>query len=99
MDVLIDVGGEYATASNRFDHHQREFAEVFGHGFGTKLSSAGLVYKHFGKQIIASALVVKVAAQRLMQHATTLLLTRAGQHTCMYERLHCMLHVIFCHRP
>lgn len=41
------------TATLRFDHHQREFADVFGHGFSTRLSSAGLVYKHFGKDVIA----------------------------------------------
>lgn len=39
----------------RYDHHQRGFTEVFGHGFSTKLSSAGLVYKHFGRDIVAEA--------------------------------------------
>lgn len=43
--VVIDVGAEYDPARNRFDHHQRGFSEVFGHGFTTKLSSAGLIYK------------------------------------------------------
>ena len=50
-DVVIDVGAVYEPENNRFDHHQREFAEIFGHGFVTKLSSAGLVYKHFGKAV------------------------------------------------
>jgi uncharacterized UPF0160 family protein len=40
-DVVIDVGGVYEPERSRFDHHQRDFAEVFGHGFNTKLSSAG----------------------------------------------------------
>lgn len=53
MDVLIDVGGTYDPATHRYDHHQREFKDVFGHGFSTKLSSAGLVYKHFGMEIVA----------------------------------------------
>lgn len=44
-DIVVDVGGVYDAAARRFDHHQRGFAEVFGHGFSTKLSSAGLVYK------------------------------------------------------
>ena len=89
------------AGTDRYDHHQRGFEEVFGHGesvapipravaqlllcwyqalqnrhshfvphhivsvlvtfasctgFVTKLSSAGLVYKHFGKQIVADAL-------------------------------------------
>lgn len=70
------------AAANMFDHHQREFAEVFGHGareeeggrgggerykhaptpspfflsqgFTTKLSSAGLVYKHYGRAVVAA---------------------------------------------
>jgi len=55
-DIVVDVGGVYNEAMQRFDHHQRGFTEVFGHGFETKLSSAGLVYKHFGQEIIAKAL-------------------------------------------
>lgn len=43
--IVVDVGGVYDEAKQRFDHHQRGFEEVFGHGFTTKLSSAGLVYK------------------------------------------------------
>lgn len=53
-DVVVDVGGVYDEATLRFDHHQRGFTEVFGHDFETKLSSAGLVYKHFGKDVIAN---------------------------------------------
>ncbi|GAA6064498.1 hypothetical protein JCM10212_002386 [Sporobolomyces blumeae] len=52
--VVVDVGGEYDADKMRFDHHQRGFNEVFGHGFKTKLSSAGLVYKHFGKEVISN---------------------------------------------
>ncbi|KZO96910.1 metal-dependent protein hydrolase [Calocera viscosa TUFC12733] len=52
-DIVVDVGAIYDPAKNRFDHHQRGFTEIFGHGFVTKLSSAGLVYKHFGKELIA----------------------------------------------
>ncbi|EPT04302.1 hypothetical protein FOMPIDRAFT_1021967 [Fomitopsis schrenkii] len=52
--IVVDVGGVYDENKQRFDHHQRGFQEVFGHGYNTKLSSAGLVYKHFGKEIIAS---------------------------------------------
>lgn len=45
LEAVLDVGGEYDPSRDRFDHHQRGFADVFGHGFNTKLSSAGLVYK------------------------------------------------------
>lgn len=53
-DVVVDVGAVYDVENNRFDHHQRGFSHSFGHGFDTKLSSAGLVYKHFGKEVIAN---------------------------------------------
>jgi len=55
-DIVVDVGAVYDAEKLRFDHHQREFKDVFGHGFNTKLSSAGLVYKHFGQGIIANRL-------------------------------------------
>ena len=50
--TVVDVGGEYDTASNRYDHHQRTFDTTFP-SRNTKLSSAGLVYMHFGRAIIA----------------------------------------------
>lgn len=42
---MLDVGGVYDPSRERYDHHQKGFEEVFGHGFKTKLSSAGLIYK------------------------------------------------------
>uniref|UniRef100_A0A7N0U5P1 Metal-dependent protein hydrolase n=1 Tax=Kalanchoe fedtschenkoi TaxID=63787 RepID=A0A7N0U5P1_KALFE len=56
LDVVLDVGGVYDPASDRYDHHQKGFDEVLGHGFATKLSSAGLIYKHYGLGIIAKEL-------------------------------------------
>ncbi|KAI0134568.1 putative UPF0160 protein C27H6.8 [Xylariales sp. AK1849] len=53
--TVVDVGGEYDASVNRYDHHQRTFTTTFP-GRPTKLSSAGLVYKHFGKAIIAQQL-------------------------------------------
>lgn len=50
--TVVDVGGEYQPAQNRYDHHQRTFDTTFPTR-STKLSSAGLVYLHFGKPIIA----------------------------------------------
>ncbi|KAJ0105230.1 hypothetical protein Patl1_17427 [Pistacia atlantica] len=58
LDAVLDVGGVYDPSNDRYDHHQKGFEEVFGQGFNTKLSSAGLVYKHFGKEIIAKELQV-----------------------------------------
>ena len=51
--TVVDVGGVYDDTARRYDHHQREFTEVFDAQHATKLSSAGLVYKHFGREIIA----------------------------------------------
>ncbi|KAB8268126.1 metal-dependent protein hydrolase [Aspergillus minisclerotigenes] len=50
--TVVDVGGEYDPANNRYDHHQRSFSTTFPN-HTTKLSSAGLVYMHFGRAIIA----------------------------------------------
>ncbi|KAL8756529.1 MAG: hypothetical protein Q9184_004471 [Pyrenodesmia sp. 2 TL-2023] len=50
--TVVDVGGEYDPSTNRYDHHQRTFNTTFP-SRSTKLSSAGLVYLHFGKAIIA----------------------------------------------
>lgn len=58
LDAVLDVGGVYDPSQDWYDHHQKGFQEVFGYGFTTKLSSAGLVYKHFGKEIIAKELQV-----------------------------------------
>lgn len=55
-DIVVDVGAVYDEDKQRFDHHQRGFGEVFGYGFTTKLSSAGLIYKHFGREIISNQL-------------------------------------------
>lgn len=54
-DIVVDVGGEYEPSRDRYDHHQRTFATTFP-DHQTKLSSAGLVYMHFGKGIISRSL-------------------------------------------
>ncbi|KAK0602608.1 hypothetical protein LWI29_035203 [Acer saccharum] len=38
-------GGVYDPSNDQYDHHQKGLEEIFRHGFSTKLSSAGLVYK------------------------------------------------------
>lgn len=53
--TVVDVGGEYDAARNRYDHHQRGFATTFP-GRSTRLSSAGLVFLHFGRAIVAQRL-------------------------------------------
>ena len=51
-DVVADVGGVHDHSVFRYDHHQREFAATFP-GRYTKLSSAGLVWMHHGKDIVS----------------------------------------------
>lgn len=56
--ILVDVGGIYDPGRMKFDHHQKEFNEKFpivlpnGDPPCTKMSSAGLVFKHFGRDIL-----------------------------------------------
>lgn len=60
-DVVVDVGGEYDPRRHRYDHHQRSFTETMsslapGKPWQTKLSSAGLIYLHFGHRLLAQLL-------------------------------------------
>jgi uncharacterized UPF0160 family protein len=57
--IVVDVGGLHDHSKSRYDHHQREFNSEFEDitlgqetDFKTKLSSAGLVYKYYGKRIL-----------------------------------------------
>jgi uncharacterized UPF0160 family protein len=49
--IVVDVGGVHDHTLLRYDHHQREFNATFP-GKHTKLSSAGLVWMHYGKNIV-----------------------------------------------
>ena len=57
LDIVIDVGGVYDHATLRYDHHQRGYDERFddkddGTPRCTKLSASGLVYRHYGREVI-----------------------------------------------
>lgn len=54
LAAVVDVGGEYDPSRHRYDHHQRGFEETFDAAHSVKLSSAGLVYKHFGREVVAA---------------------------------------------
>uniref|UniRef100_A0A060T997 ARAD1D10032p n=1 Tax=Blastobotrys adeninivorans TaxID=409370 RepID=A0A060T997_BLAAD len=56
-DIIVDVSGQY-DGTKHFDHHQRGFEETFGPEYKTKLSSAGLIYKHFGREVLSELLKV-----------------------------------------
>eukprot|EP01059_Diplonema_ambulator_P033188 TRINITY_DN681_c0_g1_i2.p1 TRINITY_DN681_c0_g1~~TRINITY_DN681_c0_g1_i2.p1 ORF type:complete len:335 (+),score=124.78 TRINITY_DN681_c0_g1_i2:38-1042(+) len=56
-NVVVDVGAKYDPERLLFDHHQPEFQGTMttaSHEYKTRLSSAGLVYKHYGMEIIAA---------------------------------------------
>lgn len=54
-DILVDVGGKYDPERGRFDHHQKGGAGT--HEDGTKLSSFGLVWIHYGEKICGNAAI------------------------------------------
>ncbi|PIA92528.1 UPF0160 protein [Cercospora beticola] len=59
--IVVDVGGVHDDAIFRYDHHQREFKATFP-GKNTKLSSAGLVWMHYGKRIVSAVTGLDVAS-------------------------------------
>ena len=52
-DAVVDVGGVYDASTHRYDHHQRTFVDVWDETSTVRLSSAGLVYRHFGREVIS----------------------------------------------
>ncbi|KAH9828398.1 Uncharacterized protein family (UPF0160) [Teratosphaeria destructans] len=60
--IVVDVGGVHDHGILRYDHHQREFNATFP-GKHTKLSSAGLVWMHYGKHIIHQVTGLDVASE------------------------------------
>ena len=59
-DIVCDVGGIINPKTFRFDHHMSDFKEVFDEKNEKfkeiKLSSAGLVFKYLGKEILENIL-------------------------------------------
>jgi len=63
-DIVVDVGGVYDPKIHRYDHHQRGFDHTLStvrpdlaKNKHIKLSSAGLVYAHFGMEVISEILI------------------------------------------
>jgi len=62
-DIVVDVGSVYNPTAKRYDHHQSTFKESFtslrpelGEISNVRLSSAGLIYVHYGEKVIAEML-------------------------------------------
>lgn len=64
-DIVFDVGEEYDPARNRYDHHQR--GRAGSRENGVLYASAGLVWKHFGKELCMNETVWKSVDRGLFQ--------------------------------
>lgn len=56
--IVLDVGGVYDSANRRFDHHQPEFQDAYSPEHNIRLSSAGLVFKHYGPEVVKSIMTL-----------------------------------------
>lgn len=50
---------EISFHRHRYDHHQRGFFQTLDENHKMKLSTAGLIYKHFGREIISNVLELR----------------------------------------
>jgi uncharacterized UPF0160 family protein len=64
-DVVFDVGEEYDPLRNRFDHHQRGRAGTRANGI--YYGAAGLVWKHFGRELCSDNYVWESIDRGLFQ--------------------------------
>jgi uncharacterized UPF0160 family protein len=76
-DALVDVGGEYDSTRNRFDHHQKGFSERRENG--VRYAASGLVWKAYGAHYVSRVIprltglqalaVAQEVDVRFIQHA------------------------------
>ncbi|NP_001155657.1 MYG1 protein-like [Acyrthosiphon pisum] len=69
-DIVIDVGGVYDHSKRRYDHHQRSFDHsmstlIPNAKWTTKFSSAGLVYLHYGHDVLKTIIASDVPEDKL----------------------------------
>jgi uncharacterized UPF0160 family protein len=69
--IVVDVGGVYDNDKCRFDHHQIEGKPVDREN-GVPFSSAGLVWKHFGRDLVSCNEVHKLVDEKLFQAVDSL---------------------------
>lgn len=60
-DIVVDCGGVFNAENHLYDHHQRDFNFTYkdfypNSDWDIKLSSAGLIYVHFGRRILSCML-------------------------------------------
>lgn len=69
-DIVIDVGAVYDHSKRRYDHHQKSFNHSMSTlmpnaKWTTKLSSAGLVYLHYGHEVLNKILASNIPENKL----------------------------------
>lgn len=65
-EARIDVGGEYDSKKGNYDHHQTGGAGTRKNGI--PYASAGLIWKHFGKELVSSEEAWKEIDERIIQY-------------------------------
>ncbi|CAK7204558.1 hypothetical protein SEUCBS139899_007316 [Sporothrix eucalyptigena] len=85
--TVVDVGGEYDAEKCRFDHHQRGFTTTFPDR-PTKLSSAGLVYMHFGRGIVERSVQQLLEKQKAAGEAVADDATISNDVDLLYNKLY-----------
>lgn len=63
-DIVFDIGNSYDPELNRFDHHQKGKAGARDNGI--YYASAGLIWKHFGKELCSNEVVWKMVDRDLI---------------------------------
>lgn len=64
-DYCVDVGREYDTTKNHFDHHQVDDSLVRPNGI--PYAAFGLIWKHFGGKVVSSQDIFETIDQKLVQ--------------------------------
>lgn len=69
-DIVIDIGAVYDHGQRRYDHHQKSFDHSMSTlipdaKWTTKLSSAGLVYVHYGRDVLSKLIADEVPESEL----------------------------------
>lgn len=64
-DYCIDVGREYDPAKNRYDHHQVDDTLIRENKI--PYAAFGLIWKHFGEQLVSSNDIFDAIEQKLVQ--------------------------------
>lgn len=75
-DFLVDVGNEYIPEEGKYDHHQESFVKyhkspnTFNWERGPKYAAFGLIWEHYGKEVILSVLSKKELLKKLNREFT-----------------------------